>query len=110
MQHRLLHGGHQEAAVGAYLRAKMRALPFELLRRGAGRIGKPERSAVVMGDREAKTLGEESEPANGRWRLERALFLGRWLVRLAVGFFGLHIGDLAGGPGDCTLRTGTHLL
>ena len=41
---------------GLKVDGEMRALPFEPLRRGAWRVGKPERDAVVMRDREPQAL------------------------------------------------------
>ena len=88
VQHRLLHGGDEKAAVGAHGGAEMRALPFELFRRGLRRVGKPQRGAVVMRDGKPKALRQEGEPADGRRRFEFAQLLG------------LHEGRLAGRPGD----------
>ena len=70
VQRRLLHGGDQELAVRADGRAEMRALPFELSG-VALRVRKPERDAVVVGDREPKALRRERQSADGRGRLER---------------------------------------
>ena len=50
---------------GLNLRGEMRALPFQRLGIGLG-IGKPERRAVVVRDREAEALGRERERADGR--------------------------------------------
>ena len=88
VQHRLLHGGDEEAAVRADRGAEMRALPFELFRRRPRGVGKPQRGAVVVRDRQPKALRQESEPADGRRRFEFAQLLG------------LHERRLAGRPGD----------
>ena len=44
----------------------MRALPFELLRRGVARVRVPERGAVVMRDGEPEALGANAGPRPSR--------------------------------------------
>ena len=90
VQHRLLHGGDQEFAVRAKGDAQMRALPDQRLRLGAGRVGKPERGAVVMRDRKPKTFRRKGEPRD----------CGSCIERPHLAFRRPHEGGLAGRPGD----------
>ena len=72
VQHRLLHGGDEKAAVGTEQHAEMRALPGKLLRFGL-RIGKPKRDAIVIGDRQTQPLARKRKAADRRRRLKHAL-------------------------------------
>ncbi len=94
VQRRLLHHGDHEAAVRADGDAEMRALPFELLRGGAGGVGKPERAAVVMRDGQAEAFRRKRQPGDRRGRFECAL----------LAFAGEHMRGLAGRPGDRAVR------
>ena len=69
VQRRLMHGGDEEFVVGAEGDGEMRAGPFQKFRLRR-HVGKPQRHAVVMGDRYAQSLGRERKPADGRGRIE----------------------------------------
>src|ERR1019366_8530504 len=100
MQRGLLHGGDDEFAVGTDGDAEMRALPFEILRGRTGRIGKPERGAVVVRDGETKAFRRESKPRHRRWRFERA----------QRALFSANEGGLARRPGDGAIGPERHLI
>src|SRR3569832_1456607 len=99
MQGRLLHRRHHEAAIGTEADAEMRALPFEEFRLGGG-VGKPERHAIVMRDRETEALRREGETRDCRWRFERA--------RLTLA--GNDARDLAGRPCDSAVGAQRYLV
>ena len=69
----------------------MRPLPFQEFRRCLLGVRKPERGAVVVGDRKPEAFRQEGQAADGRRRLEFARLLG------------LHERGLAGRPGDGAL-------
>ena len=98
VQHRLLHGGDQEAAIGMHDDAEMRALPFELFGFGLRCVGKPQRGAVIVRDGEPETFRQEGEPAHRRRRLE-----GAKLLRLYEGRF-------TGRPGDSAIGTNRDMI
>ena len=83
----------RKLAVRAEHHVEMRALPGEHLGRGLG-VGKPERHAAVMRDREPQAFRREGEPADARRQVER--------LDLALG--GAHERLLAGAPGDNAVR------
>ncbi len=72
MQRRLVHRGDQKLVVQAEDDAEMRARPFQNLRIGR-HIGKPQRHAVVMRDREPHAFRRERKPADRRRRIEEFL-------------------------------------
>jgi hypothetical protein len=69
MQRRLVHRGDQEFVVGTEGDAEMRAGPFQKFRLRR-HVGKPQRHAVVMRDRQPQALWRERQPADGRGHVE----------------------------------------
>src|ERR1700722_5268300 len=75
----LLHRGDEETAIGGERDVKVRALPFQSLRHSFD-LRKPESRAIVVGRREAKAFGLESEATSGRRRaprVDRPAFIAR---------------------------------
>ena len=93
MQRRFVHRGHEKSVVRTESDGEMRARPLQHFRL-CGHVGKPEAHAVVMGDRKAKALWRERQPADRRWRVER------FLLALAAA----NERSLAGGPRHRALR------
>src|SRR5439155_18289719 len=69
MQCRLVHGRDDEFVVRAEGDGKVRAGPFQKFRLRRY-VGKPQRHAVVMGDRYAQALWREGQSADRRWRIK----------------------------------------
>ena len=69
VQRRLVHRGDEKLVVRAEHDAEMRAGPFQEFRLRR-HVGKPQRHAVVMRDREPQALRRERQPADGRGHVE----------------------------------------
>ena len=67
-----MHRGDEELVVGAEADSEMRSRPFQPFRRRR-HVGKPQRHAVVMRDRQPQSFRRESQTADSGFHLVRLL-------------------------------------